>query len=423
MKIDDILKKEIEIIKPDKKELNSLKREVNEFILILREEIERKKINADVFVGGSFAKGTLIKKGKYDVDIFLRFDFRLEHISNILEDILQGVKKKIRLAVNKIHGSRDYFQIEKKDLVFELIPVYKIKKPREARNVMDLSYFHINYAKRKLKDKMKEQVLLSKQFCHAQKVYGAESYIGGFSGYGLECLIIHYKSFLNMLKDIVKIKERKIIDPQKFYKKTEDVLFSLNESRLQSPLILVDPIWKERNVLAALSKSSFEKFQKSAREFLIKPSLAFFQISDFNENKFKNSARESEFLHLTLKTNKQEGDIAGTKMKKFSEFIEKKLSKYFDMINKEFIYSEGQEAEVYLIVKSKKELVLIGPPVNMLEHANAFKKKHKEIFEKAGFLHAREKINFSAREFLNRFIVEERKTMKDMGIVDVKIRN
>ena len=31
-------------------------------------------IDAEIFVGGSFAKKTLIKKEKYDVDIFVRFD-------------------------------------------------------------------------------------------------------------------------------------------------------------------------------------------------------------------------------------------------------------------------------------------------------------------------------------------------------------
>jgi tRNA nucleotidyltransferase (CCA-adding enzyme) len=160
-------------------------------------------IKADVFVGGSLAKGTLVRKEVYDseerkssasqtfskkvydVDIFVRFDgekYKDDEISGILGKALSVGK-----GVKKIHGSRDYYQKIVEGIVIEIIPVLKIKKPEDAENVMDLSYFHVNYLLKKIKKKKKlvDEIILAKSFCHAHNCYGAESYIRGFSGYSL----------------------------------------------------------------------------------------------------------------------------------------------------------------------------------------------------------------------------------------------
>ena len=107
-------------------------------------DFKKKKIKAEVFLGGSLAKNTLVKKDKYDIDIFVRFDktYRDEQISSLLNKIVPNAKR--------IHGSRDYFQINKQGIFFEIVPVIKIAKPEQARNVTDLSYFHVKYLKENL---------------------------------------------------------------------------------------------------------------------------------------------------------------------------------------------------------------------------------------------------------------------------------
>lgn len=475
MKLDKILKEEIVLIRPDKKELAQLRKEAGAFVSLLKEEIKKKKIRVSVFIGGSFAKGTLLrrdsydvadkpqnlfcgktltlcavspqyhknlpKKSFYDVDIFVRFDLKIGSISSVLEELINSIKKKEGINAKKVHGSRDYFQLKKGKAILEIIPVYKIKKPKEARNVTDLSYFHVSYVKKKMKKKMLDEVLLAKQFCHAQKIYGAESYIQGFSGYGLECLIIHYKSFLKMLKGLSKellikprkskglqansskVKEKLVIDPEKHYKKAGEALLFLNESRRQSPIILIDPIWKERNVLAALSRESFERFQKSAGEFLKAPSKRAFEEEKFSEEKFRQKAEEKgcEFVHLKLKTDRQEGDIAGTKMKKFSRFIKSKLSRFFEILASEFLYSRGKESEFYIAAKSRGEIVIRGPPMKMKRDTEAFRARHVNISEKDGILYARESVNFSAKEFLEEFSRNEGRIISEMGIQRIRV--
>ncbi len=411
----------------ERAEMQIIDEESKKFVLQLREELRKARIEAEVFIGGSFAKGTLVSGEFYDVDVFVRFDWRYENISPVLEDALKKIAKKYHKKLETIHGSRDYFRIlVKNNIIFEIVPVARIKKPREARNVTDLSYFHVNYVKRELKkNKLQREVLLAKQFCKAQKVYGAESYVNGFSGYALECLIIYYKSFEKMLRELGKIKigERIIIDPAKAYKNTNEVLFEMNESKLGGPVVLVDPTWKERNVLAALNRETFERFQEAAREFLKKPERCSFAIEKFDAADFKEKAKKkkAEFLKIDLKTERQPGDIAGTKMKKFSNYLERELTRYFEIVDKEFDYNGEHSASFYLAVKPKKELIKTGPPKNFEVHAKAFRKNNKGVFEKNGVLYAKEKVNLSAKTFLKKFEMKYSENIKSMGITGLKV--
>ncbi len=185
----------------DKEGLKILKKETKDIVSKIRDSIKKNRVKADIFVGGSFAKGTLVKNKKYEIDIFVRFDKKYENISKLLEKIVRNVARELKKDVKKIHGSRDYFQLDYNDMIlFEVIPVLKIKSPREAQNVTDLSYFHVNYVKRNLSRKIAKEIALAKSFAKANNVYGAESYIQGLSGYAIECLIIYYKSFKNMAK-------------------------------------------------------------------------------------------------------------------------------------------------------------------------------------------------------------------------------
>jgi len=409
----------------DHKEFRKLKTEVNKFVRILDEAI-KKEYEADVFLGGSFAKRTLTKSERYDADIFVRFDWKYENLSDKLEKVVIVVAKRLNLKVKKIHGSRDYFRVfGEGNLVFEIIPVVKIKKVNEARNVTDLSYFHVRYVRRKLNEKMRRELALAKRFLKAHSLYGAESYIQGFSGYGLECLIIYYKSFEKMLKELVKVPRggRIVIDIEKHYKKKNEVFFEINESKLASPIILVDPTWKERNVLASLSTESFEKFQDVARKFLRNPSQKYFYKEIVDSQKIKKETYEGELLNIKLKTDRQEGDIAGTKMKKFSRLIERILGQYFLIVRNEFVYSgEGNFAHHYLIVKNrKKEIVKIGPPLGRIADVKRFEDSHKKTMYKEGYVCAKLDIGKSAKEFLKKWANSKEGIlkMKDMGIIEM----
>ena len=149
--IDSVIKQILPIICPTKDEHNSMKKELNNFLKKLNTEIKKKKIIAQVFVGGSFAKNTLVKKDKYDADVFVRFDkkYKEKELSIILNKLLDSISEKDYLV---IHGSRDYFIINLSPVfLIELIPVRKVNSPKESENITDLSYSHVKYIEKKIK--------------------------------------------------------------------------------------------------------------------------------------------------------------------------------------------------------------------------------------------------------------------------------
>ncbi|NMB66490.1 hypothetical protein GYA25_00300, partial [Candidatus Woesearchaeota archaeon] len=69
-----ILKEVLKKINPQKEDIKEIEHNLKEINKRIKEEIKKQKIKTELFIGGSYAKGTLIKKGIYDVDVFLRFD-------------------------------------------------------------------------------------------------------------------------------------------------------------------------------------------------------------------------------------------------------------------------------------------------------------------------------------------------------------
>lgn len=409
-------------LRPSKYEIKEIKAKVKIFSKELDEIIKRNKIKADVFVGGSVAKGTFIKKEVYEVDLFIRFHKINDDLSKILEKIVKELSKKLKIKYEKLHGSRDYFIINEGKVMFELIPVVKVKKASEAKNITDLSYFHVNFVKKNLSKKIIDEILITKAFFKTQGVYGAESYIQGFSGYSVECLLIHYKTFDKMMKDFLK-KDKVVIDSKKFYKSIQEVLIFLNESKTKGPVVLVDPTWSERNVLAALSKESFDKIKQTYSVYQKNKKIDCFEDKPIEIEYLKNECNKgsSEFIEISVTTDKQEGDIAGTKMKKFYRFFINEIEKYTESLEHHFIYERKKDAKILLIVKIKDNILKNGPPVDMKKQCKMFKKENKDNFVKDNKLYAYVKLDKNMKDFLKRWVKKYSKKVKEMDIMNLKI--
>lgn len=420
--INSILEEVLERIEPSKKELKFIDDSLGDFLEKLQKNVKKSGLSLDVFVGGSFAKGTMIKRNFYDIDIFVRFDerYKNDELSRLTEKLLKGFGKVI-----VVHGSRDYFRIKiSKWLVFEVVPVRKIRGLGEAENITDRSYSHVHYIKRKIKShKIMDDIRLAKAFCHANNCYGAESYINGFSGYALELLVYHYKGFLGFIKAMSKIKDKEVIDIEKHYKNKQHVLMDINASKLHSPIILIDPTFKQRNALAALSEETFRKFQKACRDFLKNPSLKHFEEKVLDIEKIKRNAKKKkfEFILLEAKTNKQEGDVAGSKLGKFHNHLSHEIEKFFEVKGKGFEYNDKKSARYFFVVKKKKELLIKGPLVSQKEHVKKFKSKYKKTFIKKRKIYTIKKTIPNLKKFLNDWKTKNKKQIKDMYITGLII--
>lgn len=420
-KIDSIFDEVLLRVKPDKADLAKINTSLKDFLKKMKEKIKKSKINAEVFVGGSYAKNTLIKKDHYDIDLFLRFDKKhKDEIPQLSKKIMKGFKD-----LELIHGSRDYYKIKIGDRIFfEIVPVLKVSSPKEAENITDLSYSHVQYINKKIKsNKILNDIRIAKAFCHANNCYGAESYVQGFSGYALELLIYHYGSFVKFLNESLKIKDKLVIDIEKQYKNQKEVLIDVNSAKLNSPIILIDPTYKQRNALAALSKETFEKFRAEARKFLKKPTINAFEQKKTDLKKIEDNSKKKgfEFLHLEAKTDKQEGDIAGSKLLKFYKHLSEEIKKFFEVKDQGFNYNKNKNARYFFVVKNREMMILNGPNAKDKENLLKFQKRHKNIFVKKGKVYARERINLSFKDFIKNWKKTNSHKLGDMHIESLEI--
>lgn len=276
--INSVISKALQLCQPSPKEVQHLTEIAEEAMKLLRQYYS--PMITDVVLGGSFAKGTWLKRkdihdnsvkseGCTDIDIFIKIDVSLqdeefdELAKKIAKQSLSGYNPRLR------YSSHPYVEAYVKGIRVNVVPCYNVEKGR-WKSAADRSPFHTEYIRDNLDDEKKNQVRLLKKFLKSIGVYGAEIATAGFSGYVTEILILKYGSFVSVLKAISNIKEDKnVISIGKF---DEDVL-----KIFQSPIIIIDPIDSRRNLGTAISAESVGKAVLAARAFLEKPSLDFFR--------------------------------------------------------------------------------------------------------------------------------------------------
>ena len=367
-----------EILKSHK--IKDTERKVRPILNRIKTEIETENINAEVVLGGSVAKGTHLKK--YDCDIFVKFGetYKDKNLSELLEKILQCFDN-----VERVHGSRDYFKLLYQHIEFEIVPVLNIKNSEEALNVTDVSPLHVLWVKKHI-GKKADDIKLAKLFCKAQRVYGAESFINGFSGYMIEILVIYYGSFLNFLKGVSNWKLKEVIDFTQYYKNEKEVFKTLNKAKLDSPLILIDPVQKERNAAAALSYEKFNLLIAAAAKFLAGPSKKMFCMHKFLLKKIKIKAKKEKGVLIMIEAAPLEGkkDVIGGKLLKCFNYGKRQLElNDFKLLDSDWYWSDiKQNAYMWYIVHPEKlseYKIHAGPLISSNKKDVAkFIKKHKK---------------------------------------------
>ncbi|HLC52636.1 MAG TPA: nucleotidyltransferase domain-containing protein [Candidatus Nanoarchaeia archaeon] len=346
--------------------------------------------DAEAVLGGSGAKDTWLS-GNHDVDVFVRFNRQNNQVKSAgLSDILAGYLSRVfpKIKVSRIHGSRDYFQLLYQGYFFEVIPILKISRSEEAANITDVSTLHSTWVKKHGR-KLKDQIRLAKQFFRAQRLYGAESYISGFSGYVLEILIVRYGSFIKLLRAAVKWKDKEVIDVAKHYK-GRNAVFELNSSK-HSSLIVIDPVDKNRNAAAALSNEKFLLCQKVSKDYLKRPQLQFFKKEEFSLDKLKKTAGRNKLAYLEVTPLKGKEDVVGSKLLKAFKFLEKELQPF------SVIKSGWDWNRFYFILKTdnlSQYEVRKGPPLEFKNDVKNFKKKNKNTYTQSGRIYAKLKVNY-----------------------------
>ena len=340
---------------PSKDEKKKLKKTVSKFLDSFKDEK-----NVKFFLGGSYAKDTWLP-GNRDVDVFVKFNYKLYKDQDI-SAVLYVILRKNFKDVTVVHGSRDYFHILINDIVFEVVPVLDVSKASQAVNVMDVSPLHVKYVKKKVKKK--NDVRKLKLLLKANHLYGAESYLQGFSGYVCELLVSHYGSFSKVIKAFSNVKDSLVLDPAKHYSSKSVALKSLNRSKLGA-FVLIDPVQSDRNAAAGVSLMKLLEFVKLCQNYDESESFVFTEVDV--------SKLSKSYIVLSVVPLDGKKDISLAKMRALLDRIVREFS-----YNSFKVIDYGWDSSHYWFkVKSlSKTFRHYGPSLKYAEHVKAFKSKY-----------------------------------------------
>ncbi len=227
-------------------------------------------VEATVRLEGSVAKDTWLV-GEPDIDIFMRLPKSIPRKS--LGEIALKIARKATEGARQVErfAEHPYLEAFVDGVRVNIVPCYATEIG-EWLSATDRTPYHTDYVKKRLSQQMRGEVRLLKKFMKGIGVYGAEIKVGGFSGYLCELLIIHFGSFLDVLKAFAQYKRRIVIDIENHYRGREDELPLL----FNEPLVIIDPVDKGRNVASAVQPEKLYTFVAASCVFLENPSLSFF---------------------------------------------------------------------------------------------------------------------------------------------------
>lgn len=340
----ELKKKILKKITFDEEYVKKLDRCVLKFLSRLKGGVEDLKLPLKIKLGGSYAKDTYLKDS-FDVDIFCIF--REKKTDAEKEDIVISLLNYTNIKYRIKHGSRRYFQgsYEAQEEIifdFECVPTQEYEDVNAIENSTDASIFHVNFfnSQKKLNPQLPDEVRLAKQWFKAQDLYGAESYIGGFSGHSIECLIVKLKTFENLLFYLSTVKKGSRLTFDSIHSS-----FDMSKDKF-SALAIQDPIISVRNALTALEDSTFYKAKfKSLLAIENKLKLEDFEISIRDYELFKQDILENRendtflLLEFIFFKNEESSDSIGSKVKKIIRKVEKYISKLgFSILHSDFMY-------------------------------------------------------------------------------------
>ncbi len=323
-----------------------VRRAVNLALKVIRE------IGSGV-ICGSFAKGTALNSTN-DIDVFVLFEKGAD-LEEELEKLRKKLEKKFKVSVE--YAQHPYLKVHFPDFSVEVVLAYKTERGKPV-SAADRSIWHVEWVSRNVDV---EEAILLKGFAKGIGVYGAELKVEGFSGYALEVLAGLF-GFLGALK--------------KFAYEWDEKPF------------IADPVDEKRDVLASVSKYSFEIMKKASRAYLEQPSLSFF----FPEKYPVPSRLPLENTHYLLVFERLSGDdnIVYSQLRRYARLASKAAAAEGHVVFSWNVFAK-KKAYILFDILERGFKVVEGPPLRKKEHVERFRKKHEITFETRKRVYAIEK--------------------------------
>ena len=422
---ENVVKRAKKLYVPKPSEARSMNEVVNKTMSILAEE--SKRFSAVPMLCGSVAKDTWLP-GRNEFDIFLLFDFKISKDELKKKGLYIGKKAARRLngRWKLAYAEHPYLQVEipfnKRIYKVDIVPCYNVPSGEKIKSSVDRTPHHVKYVKSKLKEKMNEDIRVLKQFCIASGCYGADMKTLGFSGYLCELLILKYKDFISLLESAAKWMPGTVIDIEGSAKNKAELV-----ERFKSPLIVIDPVDRNRNVAAAVSPESFFEFVKSVKGFLKSPSLAAFESKfkkplSVREVKKRIVERGTNLFIIKFKKPDILEDILWSQLRRAGKSIEKNFHSNGFRVFRKGYWADGKECillfemDVWSVPKIKKHS---GPNIFSSKQSREFLnhyKKDRVFIENALWVVETKRKFTNALSFLKSFLHMNELQLKERGM-------
>ena len=338
---------------------------------LVREQVSKYPQLTGVEFGGSYAKGTWLPK-KADVDIFIKFEKSTpdKMFVDISKKIGFDSMKKFKPYVR--YSEHPYVEATIKGTKVNVVPCYDVKIG-EWQSAADRSPYHTKFMLETLTGTMKDEVRLLKNFLLSNNIYGSEIAKQGFSGYITEVLILHYRSFEDVIKAIARVEKNQVIGKA--------------SKKFDTSLIIIDSIDSNRSLGAAISNENVGKFVLASRAFLKKPSLSFFKPQQkprvFKKNledtivvQFSYKPRSPDIIWGQIKRAANslavQMEVDGFHVLRNSGVIDEKNHAYLIFLMQSLKIDENflregpdfffeEDSETYITKNSKNSMMWIGP--------------------------------------------------------------
>ncbi|MEK6984795.1 MAG: CCA tRNA nucleotidyltransferase [Candidatus Thermoplasmatota archaeon] len=259
----------LERLTPTTQEQRDVARDVADLLAAADQALAAARLSGRATMQGSIAKGTWLAGGG-DLDLFLLLDPSVP--TEKLEGAALAVGAKILESAQKRYAQHPYLVGTFRGRSVDLVPAYAVASAAAKMSAVDRTPFHTTWVTSRLDDAARAQVRLAKRWLKGVGVYGAQTAVGGFSGYLVEVLIAHFGSFAHFLDWLAaEAKPRRIVSPTA---QGANRLDQVNDE--VSPLVVVDPVDPARNCSAAVTVETLALACEAARSYIANPQERFF---------------------------------------------------------------------------------------------------------------------------------------------------
>jgi len=366
-------------IKPDEEEYQRVMKLSEKLTGCINRLASEEGLDAEAVLVGSVAKGTWLS-GSADIDIFIHFPLDTPedelkttglHLGHECIRMFHGTPEERYASHPYVTGHIDGYEVD-------FVPCYRIEDASELRSAVDRTILHTRYIQTRLGEEQRDEVLLLKQFMKSTGTYGSEFRVGGFAGYLAELLIIHYHDFEGVLEGALEWRPGHVID----------IDGHGTGERFTEPLVVVDPVDRNRNVAAALTLQRMSEFITAARNFLRSGKKEYFTAPEYasGPGDIVETCRRrgSKVILVSMGVPDIPADALYPQLRKTMDSLVRRLEEEgFRVLNADYWSDEETvaviilEMEVWMLPSYRKRY---GPPVWARKHSERFLERNERVW-------------------------------------------